>query len=126
MEQQRAHDSCLSGIWCLNSYIHGKHWRQSDALETLGNFESSKPNDIWFLKCGNEVTFHVEGDCERDRECIATVLVYANLCTNGSGAKGNDEEVHVHQVDGTHVNGRAVDRSAEDEYDLMRGELGRR
>ena len=87
--------------------------------KTLGNFDSSNPSDIWFLKGGNEVVFNIEGDYERDRKGIAAVLVYANLCTKESGVTENDGEVDDHEVVGTNVNGRAVDRRAGNEYDTV-------
>ena len=87
--------------------------------KTLGNFDSSKSNDIWFLKGGNEVVFHVEGDYERDREGIAAVLVYANLCTKESRAAEKNKEVDCYEIDGTNVNGMAAESSVGDEYDTV-------
>jgi hypothetical protein len=47
---------------------------------TLGKFEEGKPYEIWYLREGTEVKFHLEVENKEEREGLAAVLMIAVLC----------------------------------------------
>jgi hypothetical protein len=55
-------------------------WVGKEGEHTLGKFEEGKPYEIWYLREGTEVKFHLEVENKEEREGLAAVLMIAVLC----------------------------------------------
>lgn len=52
----------------------------SSAGKTLGTFNGENTAEIWYVRPGVEVSFHLEGSWEEHKEGVAAVLVCGLLC----------------------------------------------
>ncbi len=65
----------------LGDNVKARLTREKDGeTKELGVFTKDTPWDIWWLKKGTEVTFHVEAESEKERKGLAAVMVIGVLC----------------------------------------------
>lgn len=65
---------------------------EEKTLETFKEPEKGWVNDIWWIKKGTEVSFHIEGDYNRAREGVAAVMVVGILCNEVPQAQTQEVE----------------------------------
>jgi hypothetical protein len=68
---------------------------EEKTLETLKEGDKDWINEVWWVKKGTEVSFHVEGDYDRTIDGVAAVMVVGILCNEqpeGQGQEDKEEE----------------------------------
>ncbi|KAL8727274.1 MAG: hypothetical protein Q9166_006155 [cf. Caloplaca sp. 2 TL-2023] len=65
---------------------------------TLGVFDTSNPYEVWYIKKGAIVRFHVETDGDAERKGFAALMAYGLLC------EMNDEERMQREIESSQKN----------------------
>ncbi len=80
----------------------------------IGIIDESNLVEIWYVRSGVGVRFHVQGDFEQGCEGVAAVLAVGVICSKDHQEENNDQEVDARVVETVESHANASEVNSKD------------